>query len=143
MSRSLTRVLKIIASCILVVGIVRVLLNINVMYVNRVTRFADVVRSSVLDIRNKMAKLDGCVETDVVSAFGGVRDRESRYVDLQCNVIAERQFASIGLGNAPDCRYSTYRLPFIGDYRGLMVVRSNADGVLLDYMIVYDGGEDE
>lgn len=143
MNRLLSRVLKIVTSCILVVGIARLFLNINVMYINRVTCFADVVRSSVLDIRDKMAKLDGCVEADVVSAFGGVRDREFTSVDLHCNIIAECQFASIGLGNTPDCRYSIYRLPFIADYRGLMVVRSNADGTLLDYIIVYDGGGNE
>lgn len=143
MNRLLSRVMKIVAACILVVGIVRTSLNINTMYVNRATCFADVVRLSVLDIRDKMAKLDVCTETDVANAFGGVRDLSITSADLHRNIIAERQSAAIGLGYACDCRYSTYRLPFIADYRGLMVVRSNADGSLLDYMIVYDGSENE
>ena len=139
----LLRMLKIVASCILVVSIVRISLDIKLMYVDRVTCFADVVRSSVIDVRNKMIKLDGCDEAEVASTFGGVCDQRFASDDLRRNIIAERQLAALGLEVAADCRYSTYRLPFIADYRGLMVVRSNANGDLLDYMIVYDGEKDE
>ena len=145
MNRRLSlRMLKIVASCVLVVGIVRVLLNINALYVNRITRFADAVRTSVLETRGKMVKLDENVRADTVAnAFGGAQDLEFTSHDLQRYIPAERLAVAIGLGDGANCRYSAYRLPYIADYRGLMVVRAGADGSLLDYMIVYDGGEDE
>ena len=138
------RIARIVLVFALLCAIISGSAEIYAVYVRRITPFAEVVQSSVQEIQNTISALGAIDATNVVvEAFGGVFEKEFTSADVRNKLVSERQIASIVAEYATDYRYSIYRLPYIADYCGWLLIRSSIDGRFLGYTIVYDGGENE
>lgn len=129
-----------VALCLIVCAIK----DIAVLYANRMTPFAESVLSATSDLHRKMLALEGVRDADAVAkALGGEFQWRLPLPDESELIVAKRKMAGIRSGAEDASGYKVYDLPPIEDYRGHLVMRFSLDGNLLDYMIVYAGGEDE
>ena len=138
------RIAKILLLVVVLCAIISTIAEIYAVHVRRITPFAEVVQSSVQEIQNTITALGTIDSTNVVvESFGGVFEKEFTSVDVRNKLVSEQQIASIVAEYSTDYRYSIYRLPYIADYCGMLLIKSSIDGRFLDYTIVYDGGEND
>lgn len=124
--------------------IVYTIKDIAVLYVNRMTPFAESVLSATSDLHRKMLALEGVRDADAVAkAFGGELKWRLPSPDACALIKANREMSGVRSRAEAASGYKVYDLPSIEDYRGQLVMRFSLDGNLLDYMLVYAGGEDE
>lgn len=118
--------------------------DIVVLYVNRMTPFAESVFLETVDRQRKMLALKGVRDADAVrKAFGGAFRGRLPSPDACALIKAKREMSGIRSCAEAESGYKVYDLPSIEDYRGQLVMRFSLDGNLLDYMLVYAGGVDE
>lgn len=118
--------------------------DIVVLYVNRMTPFAESVFLETVDRQRKMLALKCVRDADAVrKAFGGAFRGRLPSPDACALINAKREMSGIRSCAEAEFGYKVYDLPSIEDYRGQLVMRFSLDGNLMDYMIVYAGGEDE
>lgn len=138
------RIAKILLLVVVQCAIISNIAEIYAVHVRRITPFAEVVQSSLQEIQNTitgLGKIDAA--NAVVEAFDGVFEKEFTSADARNKLVAERQISDRIAEHAADYRYSLYRLPYIADYCGMLLIRSSSDGRFLDYAIIYDGGEND
>lgn len=97
--------------------------DIAVLYVNRMTPFAESVLSATSDLHRKMLALEGVRDADAVAkALGGEFQWRLPLPDESELIVAKRKMAGIRSGAEDASGYKVYDLPPIEDYRGHLVM---------------------
>lgn len=138
------RVVRMAILCALMYAIISGSSEIYAIHVRRITPFAEVVQSSVQAIQRTISSIGTLDATNVVvEAFGGVFEKGFTSADVRDRLESERRIASMIVEYAADYQYSMYRLPYIADYCGMLLIKTSSDGRFQDYTIVYDGREND
>lgn len=143
MNRSaMLRVIKIfLIVCALYIAIDNIS-EIEMFYWRRMTPYAERVFNSIKEVNAKLLSLRLVHDPDlIVSTFEGVLFGRMTSKEIQDLIPAEKSVAEIIPQYAEPCYYECYRIPAIEDYAGVLIMRFDMMGSLIEYKIQYEGDE--
>lgn len=106
-------------------------------YCPRMTPYAESVFCSITNIQRTLITLKSADSSSIVKEFSGDFYGRVTSDEIKNIVPAEKCAAEIIPRYAESCYYELYQLPSIEDYTGLLVMRFDNNGLLIEYKIMY------